>query len=532
MKAFATLLDRLAHAPTSAAKRACLIRFLNECADPERGWALAAVLGAARPARLTTANLRALAEQRLDAVLFELSHDFVGDLAETLALSWEPRPGANHTPELSEIVDALSGLRGAALCDRVERLLDALDTDERWAMLKLLTGGAAKMLTAKQARRALADWSEQTLADIEAVWSAQSPPYTELFAWLAAGAPAPIANADEAYRPVMLAQSFDPASFSERVEPAEFAAEWNWDGARVQAVCTHGATRLFARGGDDITDAFPELADALAREACIDGALVLHDRSGAPAPHAALQARMKRKSITAKQASAQPAIFIAFDLLALDGRDLRGATLRDRRALLDALVSETDRSCVRLSPLISFSDHGDLNARRTAPDAAPTDGIVLKRWSSAYVAGGDTGNWWRWRSDPHVIDAVLVYVEQAQPGGSDEFTLGVWARVNGARTLVPVGKAASALTREEIAEIHTYARSHTVERFGPVRSLAASEDAGLVVELSFQAVERAARRKSGLALREACVTRLHLDKTPGEAAELGVLRALLPADDG
>ncbi len=529
MKAFATLLDRLTHASSSAAKRAHLIRFLNESADPERGWALAAVLGAVKPARLTATQLRALADGRLDRVLFDLSHDFVGDLAETLALSWERRPGANREPELCEIIDAVSGLRGEALCAQVERLLDALDTDERWAFLKLLTGGAAKLLTPKQARRALSVWGGKAQTELEAVWSAQSPPYTELFAWLTEDAPAPVVNAEEAYRPVMLARDFDPGAMTEPFTPERFAAEWNWDGARVQAVCAHGALRLFARGGDDITEAFPELADAFARDACMDGVLILHDRNGSPAPYAALEARLKRKSITLKQARAQPASFIAFDLLALDGSDLRDAPLRERRAHLEQLLSEAQSVRVRLSRLIAFSDLDDLRAARAAQDEAPSDGIILKRWDGTYFAGRRTDDWLRQRGAPHVVDAVLLYVEQAAPGAVEQFTLGVWTHADGARVLVPVGKADNALSEEEIAEIHSYARANTVERFGPVRSLAASEDAGLVVELSFKAVEHAARRKAGLALREARVTRLLLDKTPGAAADISALSALAPA---
>ena len=242
----------------------------------------------------------------MDPVLFAWSYDYVGDLAETVALVWPAKPGANREPELSEVVDALSVAPRGAVQGLIEGWLDALDPDGRWALLKLLTGGLRVGLSARLAKQAAADLGGVPLAEVEEVWHALRPPYEDLFAWLEGRSERPSADAPGRFRPVMLAQALDEAVEFTKLDPADYAAEWKWDGIRVQAVSERGRRRLFSRAGDDISAAFPDVLAELTFEGVIDGELLVM-RDGVLAPFADLQQRLNRKTVEAKMLAAYPA---------------------------------------------------------------------------------------------------------------------------------------------------------------------------------------------------------------------------------
>src|SRR6185312_622486 len=280
MRAFAELLGRLSYTASRNAKLTLVTSFLRSQPDPERGWALAALTGelvfqAAKPAMI-----RKAVEARMDPILFAWSYDYVGDLAETVALVWPKRPGANREPELSEVVDALHSASRTEVPRLLEGWLDALDADGRWALLKLMTGGLRVGLSARLAKQALADLGAshgQTVAvsDIEEIWHGQAPPYGDLFAWLEGRSERPSPEAHGRFRPVMLAQAIDEAVDFAKLEAKDYAAEWKWDGIRVQAVIEGGVRRLYSRTGDEISGAFPDLMDALDFQGVIDGELLV-----------------------------------------------------------------------------------------------------------------------------------------------------------------------------------------------------------------------------------------------------------------
>jgi DNA ligase-1 len=530
MRAFSNLLDRLSFTASRNAKLVLVRDYLRETPDPERGWALAALTGdltfdAAKPA-----FIRKAVEARMDARLFAWSYDYVGDLAETVALVWPARPGANREPDFSEVVDALRTATRPQVQTLIEGWLDALDVDGRWALLKLLTGGLRVGVSARLAKQACADMGGVAVAEVEEVWHGLTPPYDDLFVWLDGRGERPSPEAHGRFRPMMLAQPIDEAVDLARLDPADYAAEWKWDGIRVQAVSEGGVKRLYSRTSDDISGAFPDLMAALDFDGAIDGELLVL-RDGRVAPFGDLQQRLNRKSVDAKLMAAQPAGIRAYDLLAEAGEDLRHLTFAERRERLEAFVGRIASPRIDLSPLQAFDTWAELAAQRAAPptgDPQAAEGLMLKRWDSIYEGGRPKGPWFKWKRDPYLVDAVLMYAQRGHGKRSSfysDYTFGVW----NAGALTPVGKAYFGFTDEELKQLDKFVRDNTTERFGPVRSVRADRDFGLVLEVAFEGLQRSTRHKSGVAMRFPRISRIRWDKPAREADELTTLEGMLDA---
>lgn len=535
MRAFAALLDRLSFTASRNAKLRLIRDHLADAPDPDRGWALAALTGALSFAAAKPALIRQVVEGRVDPELFRLSYDYVGDLAETVALIWPARHGANREPELSEVIDTLNAAKRVEVQGLLEAWLDALDADGRWALLKLVTGGLRVGVSARLAWQAAADFGEVEVADIQEVWHAQTPPYADLLAWLDGRTERPSAMAHGRFRPVMLAQPIDEAVDLPRLDPGEYAAEWKWDGIRVQAVSEGGVKRLYSRTGEDVSGAFPDVVAALAYEGVIDGELLVL-REGRVAPFGDLQQRLNRKTADARLMISHPAGVRAYDLLAAEGEDLRALPFAERRKRLGGFVAQISSDRIDLSPLVPFRTWEDLAARRAEPppgDPQSAEGLMLKRLDSVYEAGRPRGPWFKWKRDPHLIDAVLMYAQRGHGKRSSfysDYTFGVWTQdADGVHVLTPVGKAYFGFTDDELKQLDRFVREHTVERFGPVRSVTATREFGLVLEVAFEGLQKSKRHKSGVAMRFPRISRIRWDKPAREADELHTLEAMLDA---
>jgi DNA ligase-1 len=521
MRAFAELLDRLSLTASRNAKLTLVRDYLAQAPDPDRGWALATLTGdlsfdAAKPA-----FIRKAVEARMDPILFRWSYDFVGDLAETVALVWPARPGPNREPELSEVVDALRGATRAEVQRLIEGWLDALAPTGRWALLKLMTGALRVGVSARLAKQAAADLGGVEVAQVEEVWHALHPPYEDLFAWLEGRSDRPSA------------QAIDEAVDFAKLDPADYAAEWKWDGIRVQAVNEGGVRRLYTRTGDDISHSFEDVLATLDFEGALDGELLVI-RRGKVAPFGDLQQRLNRKTVDAATMVRYPAAIRAYDLLAERGEDLRTLPFAERRKRLEALVAEQDSARLDLSPLQPFASWAELAALRAEPPAGDpqlAEGLMLKRWDSIYEAGRPKGPWFKWKRDPFLIDVVLMYAQRGHGKRSSfysDYTFGVWTEDGmGQRSLTPVGKAYFGFTDEELKQIDKFVRDHTVERFGPVRSVRADQAFGLVFEVAFEGLQRSPRHKSGVAMRFPRINRIRWDKPAREADELVTLERML-----
>lgn len=538
MKAFAALSERLAFEPGRTAKLQLIADYLRTMPDPDRGWTLAALVGTLDFPDAKPAMLRGLIEARMDPELFRLSYDYVGDLAETIALAWPRRAasGAAADLRLAEVVDTLARASRRETPQQIERWLDRLDEPERFALLKLMTGGLRIGVSVGLAKQALARLGSVPAEAIEEVWHGAKPPYADLFAWIEGRADRPDVTGAPLFRSPMLAQALDEAELS-ALDPAAFAAEWKWDGIRVQAIGSVDDTalarrRLYSRTGEDIGAGFPDLVAALGFDATLDGELVVLE-DGAVATFSRLQQRLNRKAPTAAQIAENPVGIVAYDLLFEGGDDLRPLAFAERRRRLESFVAELNNPRILLSPRIEFADWPGLAAARADSRAHPgIEGVMLKRLDSPYVAGRPRGPWFKWKRDPDLVDCVLIYAQRGHGKRSSyysDYTFGVWQEDASGRHLVPVGKAYFGFTDAELLEIDRFVRTNTINRFGPVREVAHEPTKGLVFEVAHEGLQRSTRHKSGVAMRFPRIARIRWDKPPGEADTLDRLMTDLAA---
>ena len=439
---------------------------------------------------------------------------------------------------LTAVIETLSTLGKAQLPQQLARWLDALDETGRWALLKLVTGGLRIGVSARLAKTAAAALGGTEAQDIELLWPGLTPPYIELFAWLEGRGEKPASSDPAPFRPAMLAHALDEADLA-GLEAADFMAEWKWDGIRVQAVAAKhdgaGIARLYSRTGEDISKSFPDLLDALHLPGAIDGELlIMRDRR--VQSFNVLQQRLNRKTVTAKLIAEFPAHLRAYDLLADGDEDLRELPFAERRARLESFHRAASRRTGRSVAAVSFATWDELIAARKDPaaagagaDAAAVEGVMLKRRDAPYLPGRPKGPWWKWKRDPFIIDAVLMYAQRGHGKRSSyysDYTFGVWTRGDGGDELVPVGKAYFGFTDEELLQIDRFVRRNTTDKFGPVREVVHEPDQGLVLEVAFEGLQRSTRHKSGLAMRFPRINRLRWDKPPGEADRLERLETM------
>lgn len=591
MNRFAALLDRLAYEHGRNGKLRLMTEYYRNAGDPERGYALAALTGALSFAHAKPGLIRALIAERTDPVLFALSYDYVGDLSETVALMWPARldasplegdagsrsvpgggsvvpfarlappslplphkaggveiehgenePARSAAPSLAEVIETLSALGKADLPGQLARWFDALDETGRWALIKLVTGALRVGVSARLAKTAVAALGDKTADEIEILWPALAPPYADLFAWVEGRADRPQADDPAPFRPPMLSTAIVEADFA-GLDPADFVAEWKWDGVRVQAVAGQRADgarvrRLYSRTGEDMSRAFPDLLDALDFDGAIDGELLIL-REGRVQPFAVLQQRLNRKTVTSRLLAEFPAHLRAYDLLVANGEDLRGELFAERRRRLEAFVARLNTPRIDLSPQIPFADWEQLAAARANPaaagagvDAGAVEGVMIKRRDAPYRPGRPKGLWWKWKRDPFVVDAVLMYAQRGHGKRSSfysDYTFGLWTAGADGDELTPVGKAYFGFTDDELEEIDRFVRRNTVNRFGPVREVAHEPGRGLVFEIAFEGLQRSARHRSGVAMRFPRISRLRFDKAPRDADRLETLLRLLDA---
>ncbi|HUU67168.1 MAG TPA: cisplatin damage response ATP-dependent DNA ligase [Methyloceanibacter sp.] len=525
MKAFAALLDRLAHTPSRNDKLRLMADYFASAPDPDRGYALAALtdgLFFRVPFRRIFAEML---ESRVDPVLFKLSRDYVGDTAETISLLWPAREGDAAPPRLADVVEAVQVADKAEIPALLAGSLDGLDATGRWALLKLLTGALRVGVSARLAKTALAQWSGQPLAEIEEVWHGLTPPYATLFAWLAGNAPRPDTAGQAVFRPLMLSHAIEDQALA-GITPEDFVAEWKWDGIRVQASHQGGERRLFSRTGDDISGAFPDVVEALPESVVLDGELLVM-RGGEVAPFNDLQQRLNRKTVSASMLKSHPAHIRLYDILFEADEDLRPLPFEARRARLEAWHAAHVPQRTDVSYMIDFAGLAELEALWAGARATGIEGLMLKRRDSPYIAGRPKGHWYKWKRAPHLIDAVLMYAQRGSGKRSSyysDYTFGAWRTSDeGEPELVPVGKSYFGFTDEELKQLDSFVRAHTVDSFGPVRQV----EPKLVFEVAFDSVHRSARHKSGVAMRFPRIHRIRWDKPAEEADTLETLSGLI-----
>jgi DNA ligase-1 len=529
MHAFAQLLDSLIYTRSRNAKLKLIGDYLRATPDPDRGWALAALTDELDLPAVKSAAIRALIEERVDPVLFRMSRDYVGDTAETVALLWPEPPTGAPDPEplsITAVVERLASLSRSDAPAALAAMLDRSDAEERYALLKMATGAMRIGVSARLAKTALAQAFGLDLDAVEEVWHGIDPPYAEIFAWAEGTAKQPTAADVPTFRPFMLAHPLEDL----RVDLTDYAAEWKWDGIRIQLVHVAGETRLYSRGGDDITRAFPEVAADFRTPGVADGELMVkgdvqgaEEHGGGAASFNALQQRLGRKVVSQKMLSESPAFVRLYDILFDGAEDLRELGWEQRRPRLEAFAARLDPERFDVSKVIDAKDFDDLERIRAGSCDAAIEGVMLKRRDSPYVAGRKTGLWYKWKRDPLVADCVMMYAQRGNGRRSSfysDYTFGCFTEDG---ELLPVGKAYSGITDEELKQLDRFVRNHTLNRFGPVREV----EKTLVLEIAFDSIHESKRHKSGVAMRFPRINRIRTDKPAAEADRIDTLRRMI-----
>ncbi|EPX76234.1 ATP-dependent DNA ligase [Salipiger mucosus] len=528
MKDFARLFTAVDQTTKTTAKTKALTAFFTEAADDDKLWTVALFSGR-RPRRaVTTTQLREWAAERagIPLWLFEESYPIVGDLAETITLVLPPAERESDRP-LSHWINDLRDLSKVEPEARKTRILaawDELDTTERFLFNKLITGGFRIGVSRKIMTRALAQATGRDEANLaHRLMGGWTPESTSWHALIEAEDP----EADESRPyPFYLAYQLDEAPET-LGDPGDWLAEWKWDGIRGQLLLRGGGHHVWSRGEELMTDRFPELAraaDFLPTGTAFDGEILAWDGTQ-PMPFNALQKRIGRKTVPKKLLTEAPVVMLAYDLLEVDGEDLRDRPLAERREKLDALLAGLPPEApVRPSPRIAFDDWADLASTRAKARDFRAEGVMLKHRASPYLDGRRKGDWWKWKLDPLTVDAVMIYAQQGHGRRANLFTDFTFAAWDG-NELVPFTKAYSGLTDAEFRQITAWVRRNTLQRFGPVRQVRPEQ----VFEIAFEGIHDSPRHKSGLALRFPRMARWRHDKPAQEANTLADLRQLLEA---
>ena len=531
MHRFSALFDRIDSTTSTNAKVAAMARYFGEAPPADAAWAVFFLTGRRLKRLLPYAAIHdwTMADTHLPSWLIEESYSVVGDGAETAALVLDQLPTIENPSPLplaqwvEERILALRGMDPDLQRRKVTEWWAPLDRLQRFVLLKMITGELRVGVSQTLVVRALSQAAGIPVATVAARLMGEWAPTPD---WFVSVMSAESTDVDQSRPyPFFLASPLDdePSALG---EPSDWILEWKWDGIRAQLVKRGGAVHLWSRGEEVITHRFPEIAAAathLPDGTVLDGE-VLAFRDERPLLFSALQQRIGRQKQVAQMAKAVPVVFMTYDIMEQDGRDIREVPLRERRERLAALLASLGSSAgvLRLSAAVTAASWEDLAQQRRESRDRGVEGLMLKRASSVYAVGRKRGDWWKWKIEPYTIDAVLIY---AQPGSGKraslltDYTFGVWD--NG--KLVPVAKAYSGLSNEEIAEVDRWIRRHTRERFGPVRHVEPVQ----VFELGFEGIARSPRHRSGIAVRFPRMLRWRKDKRAEEADTLENVRRLL-----
>ena len=531
MRAFSELYEELDTTTSTNLKVAAMVRYFAAARPADAAWAVYILSGRRLKRFIGPALVRRwlVEESALPEWLVEESYATVGDLAETVALLLESNlSAAAVVPDLplsTWIDDRLLPLREVDEPQQRAAIVEwwrTLPYRECFILNKLLTGelrvGVSELLVV----RALSEVLEIDRADVTRRIMGEWRPSTEF--WESLRSTAPPTSDPAAPYPFFLASPLEeePATLG---TVSDWLAEWKWDGIRSQLIRREGKCFIWSRGEDLVTDRFPEIliaATHLPNGMVLDGELVAW-RDGAIRPFADLQQRIGRKKLTSAILEQVPVRFLAYDLLEENGVDLRPLPLRERRERLEALLRRAP-DALGVSAAIPATSWEELAILREESRSRAVEGLMLKALDSPYGTGRQRGSWWKWKIDPYSFDGVMLY---AQPGHGrrsnlyTDYTFGVWNNDE----LVPVAKAYSGLSNTEIAELDRWIRSHTTEKFGPVRQVEQTQ----VFELAYEGIAASTRHKSGIALRFPRIVRRRGDKPPAEANKLSDLQAVLEA---
>jgi len=526
MNQFAELVRVLGTSTKTNDKLDALANYFETANDKDKVWVIA-IFSGRRPKRAVNSTQLAtwcIELTGLPPWLFEESYHVVGDLAETIALLLPEDDLARASHSLHHYLETLLSIEKEHESIRKQFIVSAwksMNRSERFVFNKLITGGFRIGISQKSMVNALAKsikLDPSVIAHrISGNWDPVTTSYDELLSEQASAA-----DHSKPY-PFYLAYALED-EVSSLGDPVEWQAEWKWDGIRGQLIKRNNELFVWSRGEELMTEKFPEYAtlrDILPNGIALDGEII-PSQNGRPLPFALLQTRIGRKNITKKQLIETPITFFAYDLLEKDGIDIRGSLLAERRVLLENIVKQVNHPALILSSLISYSTWDELSNLRKQSRNIGSEGIMLKRRNSSYQVGRKRGDWWKWKIDPLVIDAVMIYAQKGHGRRSNLYTDYTFAVRDGDK-LISFTKAYSGLTDKEFAEVDSFVKRNSLEKFGPVRTVKPQ----LVFEIAFEGIAASNRHKSGVALRFPRINRWRKDKRPEEINTLEDLKKML-----
>ena len=572
MEAFSHLLEQLYFTSGNKAKAQLIADYIANTPDPDRGWAIAAMAGTLRFDFFKRNTVKKLITEHTDPSLFAMSYDYVGEVSETVAHLWPYSEPTDSLPTLTEVVETFASISKQKVSATLAHYLTIMTPAQRWALLKLGTRGLRIGVSARSIKQILADYGNKDIKEIETLWHAVTPPYVDMLSWLEGKADKPDIENAVTFHPVMLSHPIEDSDIDAFTKNT-WQIENKYDGIRVQlvvksndAVDKRASSKtdddepekaLFSRTGDDISHSFPDLLESVGGNIVLDGELlVIHnvehgfhptvettaqsvanestssDKSGKQASSAtqpdvdtfnALQQRLNKKKPSKALQSSAPVGLIVYDALVLNGEVLTDKTLKARRDALEEWFSKTNNSRLFLSETLNATSPETLRQLHTQVcQNRAVEGLMIKRLDSKYVPGRPKGQWFKWKRDPLVVDAVMMYAQRGHGKRSSfysDYTFGAWEDSQ----LLPIGKAYSGFTDEELKKLDNWVRRNAVGRFGPVREVKKE----LVLEVAFDAVHPSSRHKSGVALRFPRIHRIRWDKPANEADTLANVKALI-----
>ena len=533
MKNFSDLVIALGNATKTNEKLDLLSGYFSVADDRDKVWVIA-IFSGRRPKRTISSTVLQQWCMEISGIpqwLFEESYHVVGDLAETLSLLVPEGKEESSGLPLHHYMEELIRMEKEDEASRKIFILDAwgrMTRGEMFVFNKLITGNFRIGVSQKMMVNALArtvQLEPSVIAHrISGNWDPVHFPFGELL-----GRESAMLDYSRPY-PFYLAYALDdePASLG---DPGEWFAEWKWDGIRGEIIKRNGQLFVWSRGEELMTEKFPEYAplqELLPEGIVLDGEMICLSATESdridfvPLPFALLQTRIGRKNISKKQLSEAPVAFIAYDLLEFGGQDFREKSQVERRTVLEKLMAEVHSPVLRLSPLIPFGNWNELTVIRSGSREVGSEGLMLKRKNAVYQTGRKRGDWWKWKIDPLVIDAVMVYAQKGHGRRSSLYTDYTFAVRNGDQ-LLTFTKAYSGLTDKEFSEVDHFIKRNSIEKFGPVRTVKPE----LVFEIAFEGIAESKRHKSGVALRFPRISRWRKDKKAEEINTLEDLKKML-----
>ena len=517
MREFSQLINQLILTRSRNRKIELLNHYFRNTKNPDRGLALAILTGNLKIKNISISKIKEMIKEEVDPELFDLSYDYVGDLAETIALIW-PYKQKGLVPKLSFIIDELESSSSTNITRLIKKYLSIFSENERWALIKLLSGGLRIGVSTRLTKLSLIHNTDIKISEIEKIWNGLEPPYLELFKWIFEKGAKPKIVVEKIFHPLMLAHPVEEKDFN-KLNPEEFLAEWKWDGIRVQLVLFNSKIRIFSRTGDDISHTFPEIQNIENDLVVLDGELLVGN-GFTPFKFNKLQQRLNRKKVSKNHLENFPAFVKLYDILFFKNRDLRSLGFTERRRILLNWHNKVQNKFFDLSEIFEFKTWEELiNIKSKKLNKSEHEGLMIKRKNSVYISGRPKGHWYKWKNDPLVVDAVMMYAQRGHGKRSSyysDFTFGLWDK----DTIVPICKAYFGFNNEELDILDKFVRNNTIKKYGPVREV----EKKFVVEIAFDSLDFSKRHKSGVALRFPRIKRLRQDKPTNEVINIELFK--------